>query len=52
MMHWNWSIGVTLGRRLKDGMQGAYKNGKMVDKWFFYDKNGNLKEIRYFSPDF
>jgi antitoxin component YwqK of YwqJK toxin-antitoxin module len=33
-------------------MQGAYRNGKMVDKWFFYDKNGNLKEIRYFSPDF
>ena len=25
---------------------------KMIDKWFFYDKSGNLKEIRYFSPDF
>ena len=25
-------------------MQGAYRKGKMVDKWFFYDKNGNLKE--------
>ena len=36
----------------KKEMQGTYKNGKMVDKWFFYDKNGNLKEIRYFSPDF
>ena len=38
--------------RTKKEMQGDYKNGKMVDKWFFYDKNGNLKEIRYFSPDF
>ena len=28
------------------------KMEKMVDKWFFYDKNGNLKEIRYFSPNF
>ena len=38
--------------RTKKEMQGDYKNGAMVDKWFFYDKNGNLKEIRYFSPDF
>ena len=38
--------------RTKKEMQGNYKNGQMVDKWFFYDKNGNLKEIRYFSPDF
>ena len=38
--------------RTRKEMQGAYRNGKMVDKWFFYDKNGNLKEIRYFSPDF
>ena len=33
-------------------MRGNYKDGKMVDKWFFYDKEGNLKEIRYFSPTF
>ena len=39
-------------RVIKEEMQGAYKDGKMIDKWFFYDKNGNLKEIRYFSPDF
>ena len=38
--------------RTRKEMQGAYRNGKMVDKWFFYDKNGNLKEIRYFSPAF
>ncbi len=38
--------------RTRKEMKGAYRNGKMVDKWFFYDKNGNLKEIRYFSPDF
>jgi len=33
-------------------MQGAYKSGKMVDKWYFYNNKGNLKEIRYFSPVF
>ena len=38
--------------RTRKEMQGAYRNGKMVDKWFFYDKSGNLKEIRYFSPAF
>ena len=38
--------------RTRKEMQGKYREGKMVDKWYFYDKNGNLKEIRYFSPDF
>ena len=38
-------------KELKE-MQGSYRQGKMVDKWFFYDPNGNLKEIRYFSPTF
>ena len=33
-------------------MQGTYKTGKMVDKWYFYNNKGNLKEIRYFSPVF
>ena len=33
-------------------MQGSYKGGKMVDKWYFYNTKGNLKEIRYFSPVF
>jgi hypothetical protein len=33
-------------------MQGSYKSGKMVDKWYFYNNKGNLKEIRYFSPVF
>ena len=33
-------------------MQGTYKSGKMVDKWYFYNNKGNLKEIRYFSPVF
>ena len=33
-------------------MQGSYKKGKMVDKWYFYNNKGNLKEIRYFSPVF
>ena len=32
--------------------EGNIKEGKMVDKWYFYDKNGNLKEIRYFTPSF
>ena len=32
--------------------KGSYKNGKMVDKWYFYNNKGNLKEIRYFSPVF
>ena len=40
-----------LGNEIKY-IRDAYKNGKMIDKWFFYDKSGNLKEIRYFSPDF
>ena len=30
----------------------SYKKGKMVNKWYFYDPSGNLKEIRYFSPSF
>ena len=38
--------------RTRKEMQGAFKSGKMIDKWFFFDKSGNLKEIRYFSPDF
>ena len=51
---WNqWSHLEQKGNeRTRKEMQGAYRNGKMVDKWFFYDKNGNLKEIRYFSPAF
>jgi len=24
----------------------------MVDKWYFYNADGNLKEVRYFSPSF
>ena len=34
----------------KKEMQGMYKKGKMVDKWYFYNNKGDLKEIRYFSP--
>ena len=46
--------GATLDPDEGEGLryEWYYKNGQMVDKWFFYDKNGNLKEIRYFSPDF
>ena len=43
--------GGTIKKNLKE-MQGSYKKGKMVNKWYFYDPNGNLKEIRYFSPSF
>nr|MCS5651043.1 hypothetical protein [Candidatus Neomarinimicrobiota bacterium] len=38
--------------RTRKEMQGTYRNGKMVDKWYFYNNKGNLKEIRYFSPVF
>jgi len=36
----------------KKEMQGTYREGKMVDKWYFYNADGNLKEVRYFSPSF
>ena len=38
--------------RTRKEMQGTYRDGKMVDKWYFYNNKGNLKEIRYFSPVF
>ena len=46
-----WTSWWDSKKELKE-MQGSYRQGKMVDKWFFYDPNGNLKEIRYFSPTF
>ena len=46
-----WASWWDHGRTRKE-MRGTYRNGKMVDKWYFYDKNGNLKEIRYFTPSF
>ena len=47
----DWTSWWDTGRTRKE-MQGSYRIGKMVDKWYFYNNKCNLKEIRYFSPVF